>query len=189
VLTVLIATLGTLSLAAQRISFTALSLSFLPGIGFAIATSALVGQSVGAGRPQDARAAARAAAEWVTLWMIPLGIVFLVFARPIMGLFTDEQEVIDLGARSLQVLAFSQPLWGLLFVWAGALRGAGNTRLPLFYNVLGMWLGVIFAFILIRGGGDVSLPMIWAVCLPGWAINAAGVWIGFRREKLQELTL
>jgi putative MATE family efflux protein len=188
VLTAIIATLGTLSLAAQRISFTALSLSFLPGVGFAIATSALVGQSIGAGRPQEARAAARAAAEWVTLWMIPLGIVFLVFARPIMGLFTDDREVIDLGARSLQVLAFSQPLWGLLFVWAGALRGAGNTRLPLFYNVLGMWLGVVFAFVLIRVG-DVSLPVVWAVCLPGWAINAAGVWIGFRREKLQELTI
>jgi putative MATE family efflux protein len=188
VLTAIIATLGTLSLAAQRISFTALSLSFLPGVGFAIATSALVGQSIGAGRPQEARAAARAAAEWVTLWMIPLGIVFLVFARPIMGIFTDDREVIDLGARSLQVLAFSQPLWGLLFVWAGALRGAGNTRLPLFYNVLGMWLGVVFAFVLIRVG-DVSLPVVWAVCLPGWAINAAGVWIGFRREKLQELTI
>lgn len=188
VLTALIASLGTLSLAAQRISFTALSLSFLPGVGFAIATSALVGQNIGAGRPQDARAAARAAAEWVTLWMIPLGIIFLVFARPIMGLFTDDQEVIAIGARSLQVLAFSQPLWGLLFVWAGALRGAGNTRLPLFYNVLGMWLGVAFAFILLRVT-DVSLPLIWALCLPGWAINALGVWIGFRRQKLQELAL
>jgi MATE family multidrug resistance protein len=188
VLTGIIATLGTLSLAAQRISFTALSLSFLPGVGFAIATSALVGQSIGAGRPQEARAAARAAAEWVTLWMIPLGIAFLLFARPIMGLFTDDQEVITIGARSLQVLAFSQPLWGLLFVWAGALRGAGNTRLPLFFNVLGMWLGVALAFLLVRSG-DVTLPLIWAICIPGWAINALGVWIGFRREKLQELTL
>jgi putative MATE family efflux protein len=188
VLTAIIASLGTLSLAAQRISFTALSFSFLPGVGFAIATSALVGQSIGAGRPREARAAARAAAEWVTLWMLPLLVVFLLFARPVMGLFTDDQEVIRLGARSLQVLAFSQPLWGLLFVWAGALRGAGNTRLPLFYNVLGMWLGVTAAFVLIRVG-DVTLPLIWAICIPGWAINALGVWIGFRREKLQELAL
>ncbi len=188
VLTGLIATLGTLSLAAQRISFTALSVSFLPGIGFAIATSALVGQSIGAGRPQEARPTARAAAEWVTIWMIPLGIVFLIFARPIMGFFTDDPEVIRLGSRSLQVLAFSQPLWGQLFVWAGALRGAGNTRLPLIFNVFGMWFGVICAFILIRVG-DVSLPLIWAICIPGWAINALGVWISFRRENLQEAVL
>ena len=188
VLTGIIATLGTLNLAAQRISFTALSLSFLPGVGFAIATSALVGQSIGAGRPEEARAAARAAAQWVTLWMIPLGLVFLFFARPIMGLFTDDPEVIRLGARSLRVLALSQPLWGLLFVWAGALRGAGNTRLPLFFNVFGMWFGVLCAFVLIRLV-DVSLPLIWAVCIPGWAINALGVWIGFRRQKLHELTI
>lgn len=187
-LTGIIATLGTISLAAQRISFTALSLSFLPGIGFAIATSTLVGQSIGAGRPHEARAAARASAEWVTLWMIPLGIVFLAFAHPIMGLFTDDREVIDIGARSLQVLAFSQPLWGLLFVWAGALRGAGNTRLPLVFNVFGMWFGVVLAFVVIRVA-DVSLPLIWALCVPGWAINALGVWIGFRRQKLQELTI
>ncbi len=188
ILTGLIATLGTLNLAAQRISFTALSFSFLPGIGFAIATSTLVGQSIGAGRPQEARAAARAAAEWVTLWMIPLGLVFLVFAHPIMRLFTDDPEVIDIGARSLQVLAFSQPLWGQLFVWAGALRGAGNTRLPLIYNVFGMWFGVICAFVVLRIS-DVSLPLIWALCLPGWAINALGVWVSFRRENLQEAVL
>jgi putative MATE family efflux protein len=188
VLTGIIATLGTLNLAAQRISFTALSLSFLPGVGFAIATSALVGQSIGAGRPEEARAAARAAAEWVTLWMIPLGLVFLFFARPIMGLFTDDPEVIRLGATSLQVLALSQPLWGQLFVWAGALRGAGNTRLPLFFNVFGMWFGVICAFVLIRVV-DVSLPLIWAICIPGWAINALGVWVGFRRQKLHELAI
>lgn len=188
VLTAIIAALGTVSLAAQRISFTALSLSFLPGVGFAIATSALVGQSLGAGKPADARAAARAAAGWVTLWMIPLGILFLIFARPIMGLFTDDEEVIRLGSQSLRVLAFSQPLWGLLFVWAGALRGAGNTRLPLFFNVFGMWFGVVAAFIVLRVT-EVSLPLVWALCLPGWAINAAGVWIGFRRERLRGVTL
>jgi multidrug resistance protein, MATE family len=187
-LTLIIAALGTLDLAAQRISFNALSVGFLPGIGFAMATSTLVGQSLGAGKPEEARAAARAAAGWAALWMGTMGVIFFVFARPIMGLFTDDPAVADLGAASLRVLAFSQPLWGQLFVWAGALRGAGNTRLPLIYNTLGMWLGVGCSFVLVELF-EPSLPLVWAVCLPGWAINALGVWIGFRRDDLKKLSV
>ncbi len=186
-LTVIIATLGTLDLAAQRISFNALSVGFLPGIGFSIATSTLVGQSLGAGRPQEARAAARAAAGWVMLWMALMATVFLTCAVPIMRLFTADSAVIDLGARSLRVLALALPLWGMGFVWAGALRGAGNTRLPLIFNAVGMWLGVGLSFALVRLV-EPSLPLVWAVCLPGWALNALGVWIGFRRDDLQKLT-
>jgi putative MATE family efflux protein len=186
-LTIIIAALGTIDLAAQRISFNALSVGFLPGIGFSIATSTLVGQSLGAGRPHEARAAARAAAVWATLWMGAMAIVFFVFAPQIMRLFTEDPAVVDLGARSLRVLAFSQPLWGQLFVWAGALRGAGNTRLPLIFNVFGMWLGVGLSFVLVEAFQP-SLPLVWAMCLPGWAINALGVWIGFRRDDLKKLT-
>jgi putative MATE family efflux protein len=185
-LTIIVATLGTLDLAAQRISFNALSVGFLPGIGFSIAASTMVGQSLGGGRPLEARAAARAAATWATLWMGAMAIIFFVFAQQIMDLFTNDPAVIDLGARSLRVLAFSQPLWGQLFVWAGALRGAGNTRLPLICNVLGMWLGVGLSFILVKGFAP-SLPLVWAMCLPGWALNALGVWLGFRRDDLKKL--
>jgi Na+-driven multidrug efflux pump len=103
-----------------------------------------------------------------------------------MHIFTDDPGVADLGARSLRVLAFSLPLWGQGFVWAGALRGAGNTRLPLITNTTGMWLGVGISFLLIEFFNP-SLPLIWAVCLPGWALNAVLVWRGFRRDKLTHL--
>lgn len=186
-LTIIIAALGTRDLAAMRISFNALSVAFLPGIGFSIATSTLVGQSLGAGRPMEARAAARASAVWVTVWMTGMSAAFFAFAPQIMGWFTTDVAVIDLGARSLRVLAFSQPLWGHLFVWAGALRGAGNTRHPLFFNVMGMWLGVGAGFVLVNAF-QASLPVIWAACLPGWALNALGVWYSFRRDDLTKLT-
>lgn len=187
VLTIIIAALGTLDLAAQRISFNALSVGFLPGIGFGIATSTLVGQSLGAGKKEEARAAARAAAVWAAVWMAIMALIFFTCATPIMRLFTEDPAVVDLGARSLRVLAFSQPLWGIGFVWAGALRGAGNTRLPLISNTVGMWLGVSLSFLLVRFF-EPSLPLVWAVCLPGWGLNALCVWIGFRRDSLTSLT-
>jgi putative MATE family efflux protein len=187
VMTIIIAALGTSDLAAQRISFNALSVGFLPGIGFGMATSVLVGQSLGARRREDARAAAHAAAVWVSLWMGTMAIVFFAFARPIMGIFTEDPAVADLGAQSLRVLAFSLPLWGQGFVWAGALRGSGNTRLPLITNTAGMWLGVGLSFGLIEFFQP-TLPLVWAVCLPGWALNAFFVWRGFRRDPLDRLS-
>lgn len=186
VLTVIIAALGTSALAAQRISFNALSVGFLPGFGFSIAASTLVGQSLGAGQPLVARAAARAAATWAALWMGGMACVFLLLAPQIMTLFTTDPAVRDLGARSLRVLAFSLPLWGQGFVWTGALRGAGNTRLPLLCNSLGMWLGVGLAFILVEFFAA-PLPFVWAICLPGWGLTALAVWLGFRRDKLTAL--
>lgn len=187
VFTIIIAALGTGALAAQRIGFNALSVGFLPGLGFSIAASTLVGQSLGAGQPLAARAAARAAAVWASAWMGGMACLFLLLAPQIMGLFTDDPEVRDLGAHSLRVLAFSLPLWGQGFVWAGALRGAGNTRLPLIFNTLGMWAGVGFAFVLVKFSGA-SLPAVWAVCLPGWGLTALALWIGFRRDSLTTLS-
>lgn len=186
VFTIIIAALGTSALAAQRISFNALSVGFLPSIGFSIAASTLVGQSLGAGHPLAARAAARAAAAWASIWMGGMALLFFLLAPQIMGLFTDDAAVRDLGAQSLRVLAFSLPLWGQSFVWTGALRGAGNTRLPLICNTLGMWLGVGLAFVLVKFFGA-PLPAVWAVCIPGWALTALAVWIGFRRDSLTAL--
>ncbi|MDP9371094.1 MAG: MATE family efflux transporter, partial [Chloroflexota bacterium] len=179
-LTLIVATLGTRELATQRITFNALSVAFLPGFGFALAASTLVGQSLGARKPDEAAAAARASAGWVTLWMGLMGLLYFLFARPIMGLFSGDPAVIDLGARSLRALAFAQPLWGLLFVWSGALRGAGNTRYPLVVNSLGIWAVVALSALAVARF-DADLAVLWAFFIPSAALNALADWLRFRR--------
>ncbi|MBI3958233.1 MAG: MATE family efflux transporter, partial [Chloroflexi bacterium] len=139
VLTIVVASLGTAALAAHRIAFNALSLSFLPGFGFSIAATALVGQSVGARRLDQGSDAAHTAARWGALWMGSMAVIFFILATPIMQAFTDEAEVVRQGAASLRVLAFSQPFWALLFIYSGSLRGLGNTNFPLRANTLGIW--------------------------------------------------
>src|SRR5690606_36361098 len=73
-LTILVAGLGTLTLAAHRIAMNALSLSFLPGLGFGIAATALVGQSFGARRLDEGRDVARIATRWALVWMCSMGV-------------------------------------------------------------------------------------------------------------------
>lgn len=179
-LTIIVAGLGTQQLATQRITFNALSLAFLPGFGFSIAASTLVGQSLGAGKPDEAGAAARAAAGWAVVWMGLAGALYFLFAGPLIGLFTDDPAVIDLGARSLRALALSQPFWGLIFVWSGALRGAGNTRYPLVANSLGLWAVVALSVVAVTRFAA-ELPVLWAFFIPCSALNALAVWLRFRR--------
>jgi MATE family, multidrug efflux pump len=178
--TALMASQGTAVLAAQRIAFNALSLSFLPGIGFGIATTALVGMSVGARRPDQAAAAAAVAARWAVLWMGTAGAIYLLLAEPILGLFTSEPYVLAEGAPMMRIVALAQPAWAVLFVYSGALRGLGNTRYPLLTNTSGVWAIVALAYILVRALGT-SAVVAWAGFAAISPLMAVLVWWRFRR--------
>src|SRR5262245_7887390 len=180
VLALVVARLGTDVLAAQRITFNALSLSFLPGIGFGIAATALVGQSVGARRIAEGQAAARVATTWAVVWMSAIAALLIAFAPQIFHLFTSDAAVIEAGVPGLRVLALTQPFWAVLFVQAGALRGTGNTRFPLMVTGSSIWASVGLAFALIEtiGGGLVSVWAAFALLAP---VMAFLMWRRFRR--------
>jgi MATE family multidrug resistance protein len=185
-LALVVARLGTDVLAAQRITFNALSLSFLPGVGFGIAATALVGQSVGAGRLAEGAAAARVATTWAVIWMSAIAVLLISFAPQVFELFTSNEAVIAAGVPGLRVLALTQPFWAVLFVQAGALRGTGNTRFPLMVTGSCIWASVGLAFALIEtiGGGLVS---IWAAFLALAPVMAFLMWRRFRRTVAELL--
>jgi Na+-driven multidrug efflux pump len=159
-----VATLGTASLAAQQIGFTALSLSFMPGFAFGIASTALVGQSIGAGRPDDARRAASIAMRWSAGWMAVTGILYFALAHQVMGVFTDDEVVARAGANALRALAIGLPFWAIWFVYGGALRGIGDTRTPLLTSGLAIWGAVGLAFVAINVT-DGGLGTVWLMFL------------------------
>ena len=184
-LTILVARLGTDTLAAQRISMSALSFSFLPGIGFGIAATALVGQSIGARRPRDGALMTRVATTWAVIWMSAIGVLLFVFATPIMRLFTTMPDVIEIGAAGLRVVALTQPFWAVGMVQSGALRGTGDTRFPLIIGAAGMWSAVLLAWLALAtiGGG---LPVVWAAFLITAPVSSYLNWRRFHR-RISEL--
>jgi putative MATE family efflux protein len=185
-LSIVVAHLGTDILAAHRVTFNALSLSFLPGIGFAIAATALVGQSVGARRIAEGAAAARVATTWAVIWMSAIAALLFIFASQVIGMFTSDQTVIDAGASGLRVVALTQPFWAVMFVQAGALRGSGNTSFPLMVTGTGIWLSVVLAYVFVQvlGGG---LGAVWAAFLVVGPINAGLMWWRFRRTVAERV--
>ena len=77
------------------------------------------------------------------------GALILIFAEPIMRLFTRDEAVIAAGTNGLRVVALSQPFWAIQLVLSGALRGTGDTRFPLVVGSIGMWVGVGLAALLV----------------------------------------
>jgi putative MATE family efflux protein len=170
-ITIIVGRLGTDILAANRIAINALSLAFLPGFGFAIAATALVGQSVGARNIKEGESATRIATEWALIWMTGFAALLFIFAPQVLGLFTGDAAVIAAGAGALRVMAFSMPPLAILFVAAGGLRGTGNTRIPLIIFGGGLWViaGVAALAVNTIGGG---LAAVWGVFVVGTPIMA-----------------
>ncbi|MBC7808245.1 MAG: MATE family efflux transporter [Akkermansiaceae bacterium] len=185
VLTILVSHLGTDTLAAQRISISALSFSFLPGFGFSMAATALVGQSIGANRPRIGKGVAKVATIWAVIWMSVIGALIFVFATPIMRQFTTEEEVIRIGAAGLRIVALTQPFWAVGMVQSGALRGTGDTRYPLIIGAMGMWITVLIVWVILTffGGGLVA---VWSAFLMTSPITAFLTWRRFR-QRIRDL--
>jgi putative MATE family efflux protein len=184
-LTVVVAHLGVVQLAAQRLAINVLQLSFLPGFGCAIAASTLVGQSVGARNPAEGVAAAGIATRLALFWMSALGLLFAVFATPLMRAFTSDARVSALGAGCLVAIAAAQPGWAIGDVLAGGLRGAGNTVFPMLANVVTLWLAVLLGFVGVRWAGGDLLWTWWAFTLATPVGTVAIVW-RFRRWAREE---
>lgn len=180
----IVARIGTDALAAQQISFNALSMAFLPGFGFATAATALVGQSLGARDLDAARTAARISARWSLIWMATGGLVYFVFSEQVIRIFTDDTSVISHGNGALKALAISLPLWTFWTVYGGSLRGLGDARTPMIASAISMWLAVALAWLAVLGF-DGSLTMVWATFLVTSPIAAiVNTWAFNRRLRI-----
>ena len=180
-LTVAVAGLGTMTLAAHRITMNAMSLSFLPGFGFGMAATSLVGQCVGAKRPDEGSVVAGIATRWGMLWMSTVGLIVFLFGTQIMGFFSDDPNAITIGASGLRVVAAAQPFWAIIFIQSGAIRGTGNTQFPLRVNTIGVWSSCGLAAVLIEFF-DGDLAAVWASFLVIAPWPAAMLWWRFRRS-------
>ncbi len=158
----IVASLGTAAYAAHQIVLNGESISFMPGWGFAMAATTLVGQGLGAGNPQRAEQDAMLAFYISAVFMSMMGVVFFLFPAPIVGLFTSDPEVIALGTLPLRLIGIVQPFLAAMMVFSGSLRGAGDTLTPMLVNGVSVWL--------------VRIPLsLLAIKWFGWGLT--GVWM------------
>ncbi len=180
----IVAPLGTVSVAANSLAVTAESLCYMPGHGIGAAATTLVGQSIGAGKPEVARRYANlAVALGAAVMTCTGGLMF--FGAPFMfSMLTPDVGIRTLGVKVLRIEAFAEPLFAVSIVTAGALRGAGDTLVPSLMNLASMWGVRITAATLLAprlGLTGVWIAMCGELCVRGLMFLARllrGKWLG-----------
>ncbi len=161
--TALAGRLAPVSLAAHQIAINLAAFTFMVPLGVASAGAVRVGHAVGR---RDVAGAALAG--WTALllgvgFMACAAAAFLLFPRALIGAFTSDARVLELGASLLFVAAIFQLFDGLQGVATGVLRGLGDTRSPMLWNLAGHWF--------------IGLPLGYALCF-GAGLGVIGLWWG-----------
>ena len=181
-----LASLGVAAYAANQVAINGWSLSFMPGFGFAVAATTLVGQSLGAKEPKKAERCGYTAYWMGAALMAAIGLLFVFFPAQIMGFFTNDAEVISLGTMPLRVMGVAQPFLAAAMIFAGALRGAGDTRFPMVITAAAIWLirlplayvlGVTLGWGLVGAWTAMSLDMVMRGMFNFWRFRG-GRWKG-----------
>ena len=138
--TMIVAPLGTISIAANAFAITAESFCYMPGYGIADAATSLTGQSIGAGRKDLARGFARITVSMGMIVMTFMAIIMYTLAPVFIGLMSNDPDVVSLGAKVLRIECFAETLFAASIVGYGVCVGAGDTLIPSAINLSSMWI-------------------------------------------------
>ncbi|MCJ7492463.1 MAG: MATE family efflux transporter [Dehalococcoidia bacterium] len=175
----LITDFGTAAAAAHAIALRALDIAQVPGFALGTAGTAVVGQSLGAGRPDLAERTGKETRKWALITMVGLGVLVLLFAPQMVGLFVNDPEVIDIGSRCLRVFALAFPMMGMGMALSGTLRGAGDVRYVLGVLTFTAWtvrIPAAFIFSHVVGWGPAGA---WAGAVLEQNVRAGLIWLRF----------
>jgi putative MATE family efflux protein len=139
VYTVLVAGLGTLTIAANAVAMNVNMLPIMIGFGFAMAATTLVGQSLGAGRDDLAKEYGKQTTYITMVLMTLVSIPMFIWSEPLINLYTNNAEVISITKPVLKIVIIIQPIFAVLMVLSGALRGAGDTKWTMYITAIGNW--------------------------------------------------
>ncbi len=168
--------LGDNASSAHGIALVWEALGYLSGAAFGTAAMTLVGQNLGAGRPdQAARAGWRAFGLGAGV-MCLMGATFFTFAPEMFAMFCpkpEQQSIIAAGVPVLRLVAFTMPCLAATIVFTNALRGAGDTRVPVLFTWIGFFVVRIpLAYFLTRRAVDLGPLGVW----PGLELGLLGAW-------------
>ena len=183
----IVASMDTVSVAAHAVAMTAESISFMPGSGFALAATTLVGQNMGADNPDQAERSGYESVRMATIVMSAMGVLFFVFPKFFVSLFSNDSEVIDLASKCLRLVAISQPALAWVMTIAGGLRGVGDTRWVMGITLIGFWgVRLTLAYVLAVTIG-LGLVGAWAAMVVDLFVRSILLAFRFRHGGWKEL--
>ena len=182
----IISSSGAAALAGYTIAFRILSFVFLPAWGLANAAATLVGQNLGAGRPDRAERATWIISSYAAGFLFVIMLIFIPLAETLIRLFTSEPEVVRIGEQCLRVVSYGYVFFAFGMVMTEAFNGAGDTMTPAWLHVVTLWLIKLpLALVLANALGYGPIGVFSAVTI-SYGILAVLVIIIFRRGRWKE---
>ncbi|WP_227375337.1 MATE family efflux transporter [Haladaptatus halobius] len=162
------------------------SLVFLPAMGLGRATNTMVGQNLGAKKPERAEQAVWMAAKVGSAVMLAVALVAALFPDPIVGVFMatgtpDAAQTIDYGSNYLRIRSAEFAFMALLQVLLGAYRGAGNTKTAMVFSMVTLWLGRVPTVYFLAFVRDLGPKGIWIGMAFGNIVGAVAAALWFTR--------
>lgn len=158
----IMAIFGSPVLAGYTIAIRVVLFALMPAWGLANAGATLVGQNLGAKQPDRAEQAIRIAARYNVMFLGTVGLLFFIFARPIVSLFTTDPVVSIEALRSLWLVSLALPIFAAGMCYEAAFNGSGDTWTPTRLNFFCFWLG--------------QIPLAWILAVPV-GLGSLGVYI------------
>jgi len=178
-----IAPFGTVAVAAQTICSRVEMLFMMPAMGFGQAASVLTGQNLGAGKPERAEKGGWIAALLVNAIIAVLALVVVISSPQIMRIFSNDPQVIKIGATFLRIAGAGYIVIGGAIVLSSCLNGAGDTLIPMATNMVSMWAIQVPLAFLLPGVSSIGIYGIrWAGVISIW-LRAIAFVVYFRTGR------
>lgn len=174
---------GTLAVAAHTIVQRVEVFLLMPGMAIGISAGVLAGQNLGAGHPERAEKSGWLAVGFAEAFIIICGTAFLIWSESIIGIFSPDPGIIEIGGKFLRIAVAGFSVMGIVIVLMQCISGTGDTFPPMLITTLGMWgVEVPLAFLLPNVGNLGVFGVRWA-SVAGMVARAIAYTIYFKAGR------
>ncbi len=178
---------GSEVLAGYTIAIRVMMFTIMPAWGMSNAAATLVGQNLGAGKAQRAEDSVWKTGKYTAIFMAVVSVVYLIFAKTIIGWFTIEPEVIKNGALCLQIIAAGYIFYAYGMVIIQSFNGSGDTKTPTYINFICFWLFQLpFAYLASITFDFGPKGVFWSITLAEVLIAVIGI-VWFRKGSWKKM--
>ena len=179
----IIAEFGSQAVAGATIALRIMMFTLMPAWGMSNAVATLVGQNLGAKKPDRAERSVWVTGFWNMLFLIGVSIFYFIFSESLVGIFTNDENVIRIGGKWLTIVSYSYFVYAWWMVAVQAFNGAGDTGTPTKINLVFFWLIQIpLSYLMGKTLGLEYTGVFWAIFISETSVGLFTLWL-FTRGK------
>lgn len=179
----IISEFGSQAVAGATIAMRIMMFTLMPAWGMSNAVATLVGQNLGAQKPERAERSVWVTGFWNMCFLIGVAVFYFIFSESLVGIFTDDTDVIRIGGKWLTIVSYSYFVYAWWMVSVQAFNGAGDTATPTKINLVFFWLIQIpLSYLMGKTFGLEHTGVFWAIFISETSVGLFTLWL-FKRGK------